>query len=138
MSACGCAKLAQQVGALEVPMGHTLGRKAHAAMDLNVGAGVIERGFRREQGRGRALERSIGESAVLCEPREKRLRVSGFALHSHFGAFVLQRLARADRLTELLAHLRVSNGIILRSLCNTNQLGASQEVCALWQWGTLC
>src|ERR1700730_8881430 len=137
MSACGCAKLAQQVGALEVPVGLTLGRKSHAAMDLNVGAGVMQRGFRREQGCGRALERRIGESAVLREPREKRLRVSGFALHSHFGAFVLQPLERADRLTELLAHLRVSNGVILRGLCNTDQLGASQEVCAPWQRETL-
>src|SRR5262249_13211823 len=110
-------------GALQVVVGGDLPGVAHAAVDLDAGARVLQRGVPSDDLRRRDRERDVADERVV-EGRAGRVDrgARGLLAHEDVGEHVLQRLEGADRPPDLLAPLGVVGRELGRRLGDPEQL----------------
>jgi hypothetical protein len=119
--------LDQQMRALDHQMRVGFVAEADAAVDLDIGAGIGERGVDREQQSGLDLEGGIAPTLVERDRGEGDLVGRGAGDHRHVGAAMLDRLEAADRMAELFAHAGVSDRHITRAGGDPAQRGGLDQ-----------
>src|SRR5438034_301564 len=123
----------QRLRALEVEVQVVFPGEADAAVHLDGVAADLARGVAdvrlRHRGRERAVLGAAGERPRCVVGR----RVRVLDLQQHLGALVADRLEGADRLAELLAHLRVLHGHVQAPARGAQHLGGGADGAALEQ-----